>query len=244
MKYQKKQMFETYKEMCKKVAEEIREDLKRNPKQMLCIAAGNTSLGVFEELICMYEKHEVDFSEAYFVAMDEWMGMDERTPGSCGNFLVKYFLQHVNYASENIKLWNGKAADPYKECLEAEAFLNRAADKCIDYLVLGTGMNGHLALNEPGADFDGCAHVHELDETTKKVGQKYFEQQATLEQGITLGIRNFRDAKRTVLMINGAHKKEIAKRIFETNVPDCRIPATALYDFPNGSIYYDRDVFA
>ena len=76
MKENKKVSFKSYQDRCKQIAEEIRDDLKKNPQQMLCIAAGNTSQGVFDELIDMYQKKEVDFSKAYFVAMDEWVGMN------------------------------------------------------------------------------------------------------------------------------------------------------------------------
>lgn len=234
-------IFESYEAMCQKIAEEIQEDLKTHPQQLLCIAAGNTSLGVFHELIRMYREGSVDFSEASFVAMDEWVGMDEHTPGSCGNFLVKHFLRHVNYPSGQVRLWNGKAGNLEAECRSVEDFIRRADESSMDYLVLGSGMNGHLALNEPGADFHQGAHVHELDEVTKHVGQKYFEQTALLERGITLGIRDFQAAKRSVLMINGSHKREIAQKILAAKKADRQIPATALYDFPNGSIYCDQE---
>lgn len=241
MKEEKNVIFDSYQEMCKKIAEEIRDNLKDNSSQMLCIAAGNTSQGVFEELIEMYRQKEVDFSNAYFVAMDEWVGMNEKTEDSCGNFLMKNFLRYVNYPKEHVRLWNGKAEDLYEECKSVEAFLENAKDGVIDYLVLGTGMNGHLALNEPGADFNQCSHVHELDDTTKRVGQKYFKEETVLERGVTMGIKNFSEAKRTVLMINGSHKKEIARKIFNASKFDHRIPATALYNFSNGSIYCDRE---
>ena len=241
MENEKIRIFESYETMCLEIAEEIRADLKNHPRQLLCIAAGNTSLGVFDELIRMYREGSVDFSKASFVAMDEWVGMNETTPGSCGNFLVKHFLDHVNYPREQIRLWNGKAADLETECRSVEAFIRQSCTGTMDYLVLGSGMNGHLALNEPGADFDLGAHIHELDEVTKHVGQKYFEETAVLERGVTLGIRDFRAAKRSVLMINGSHKKEIAGKILASKKADSRIPATALYDFPNGSIYCDRE---
>lgn len=241
MKKNRKIIFKSYQDMCRQIAVEIRNDLKNNPQQMLCIAAGNTSQGVFEELINMYKNKEIDFSKAYFVAMDEWVGMNKDTPDSCGNFLIRNFLQYVNYPEEHIKLWNGNAEDLEAECQSVETFLKHAVDHVMDYLVLGTGMNGHLALNEPGADFGMRSHVHELDNVTKTVGQKYFENGATLTKGITMGICNFYEAKRTVLMINGSHKREITKKILDAEHVDSKIPATALYDFPNGSIYCDRE---
>lgn len=235
-------IFEEYMEMCRKIAEEIKADWDKNPRQMLCIAAGHTSLGVFDILKEMFEKKEIDFSQSYFVAMDEWLNMNEHTPGSCGDFLLKNFLNHVNYAPERVCLWDGCADRPQTECERVEAFVKENSENGrIDFLVLGCGMNGHLALNEPGVDFKSGAHMNLLDSMTKKVGQKYFEGEVPLEGGLTLGIRNFKEAERAILMINGSHKAEIAQRILESGQADARIPATVMKEFENGSIYCDRE---
>lgn len=232
--------FNTYDEMCRVTAEEIIEDLKANPGQMLCIAAGHTSLGVFTHLIRAYEDGRADFSRAWFTAMDEWLGMNETTPGSCGNFLVENFLSQVNYPPAHVRLWDGKAGDTDQECRDVTNFIaENAASQCIDYLVLGCGMNGHLALNEPGTVFDAGAHVCPLDPLTADVGQKYFDNGANLTGGITLGIGDFRRARRTVLLINGERKAGILSRILQAPKPDPAIPATALQLFPNASLYYD-----
>lgn len=232
--------FNTYDEMCRVTAEEIIADLKENPQQMLCIAAGHTSLGVFTHLIQAYKDGRADFSNAWFAAMDEWLGMDAHTPESCGNFLVENFLSHVNYPPTHVRLWDGKAADTAAECRSVMDFIEtHGRHHCLDYLVLGSGMNGHLALNEPGTPFDSHAHVCALDPITANVGQKYFTEGASLTGGITLGIGDFCSARRTVLLINGEPKADILSRILQAPAPDPAIPATALQLFPNASLYYD-----
>lgn len=232
--------FKTYDAMCLQTAEEIVSGLAANPEQMLCIAAGHTSLGVFTYLINAFHNGRADFSRAWFVAMDEWLHMDAHTPESCGSFLVEHFLSKVNYPKDHIRLWNGKAPDPQAECRSVEKFISaNATDGVIDYLVLGAGMNGHLALNEPGTPMDSRAHVSHLDALTAQVGQKYFSNGAALTGGITLGIGNFSEAKRTLLLINGEKKADILADILKSCGPDTALPATALYEFGNASIYYD-----
>ncbi len=235
-------IFETYDMMCRRVADEIEEDLKKNPQQMLCIAAGHTSLGVFKYLIQDYEQDKVDFSQAWFAAMDEWLYMSDKTKESCGYFLREHFLDHVNYAPDHIRLWNGAADNVQEECAQVEAFIkDHSVNGTLDYLVLGAGMNGHLALNEPGTSFNSRAHVTVLDPITQKVGQKYFSDKTALSGGITLGIDNFRQARRTVLMVNGSAKSEILSKILTAGAPNEQIPATALLTFENASLYCDRD---
>lgn len=193
-------------------------------------------------LIQDYQQGKADFSQASFAAMDEWLYMSDRTKESCGYFLREHFLNHVNYAPENVRLWDGTVSDTQKECRDVEEFIKtRSVNGTLDYLVLGAGMNGHLALNEPGTSFDSRAHVTVLDPVTQKVGQKYFSSEASLSGGITLGIDNFHQARRTVLMVNGAAKAEILSKILNAPAPDEQIPATALLTFENASLYCDRE---
>lgn len=237
------QIFESYDLLSEEIAKEITEDLNKNPKQLLCIAAGYTSLGVFKYLIDAYKAGKADFSKASFVAMDEWLHMSADTPESCGNFLVENFLKYVNYAPENVRLWDGTVADTDAECQDVLQFIENHGGH-MDYLVLGMGMNGHLALNEPGVDFNVSAHICCLDPVTQKVGQKYFTEGASLTGGITLGISDFKKAKRTVLAVNGAKKAELLKKVIDAKKAVNQLPATALYDFENASLYCDYEAGA
>ena len=233
-------MFDDASTLCAQIAEEIIQDLNQNPKQLLCIAAGHTSLGVFTHLLESYRLGKADFSQASFVAMDEWLDMSCHTPGSCGCFLVENFLRHVNYAPQNIRLWDGTASDLDEECAQVLQFIETHGGR-LDFLVLGVGMNGHLALNEPGTDFAASAHICPLDPVTQTVGQKYFSQQTNLTGGITLGIADFRSAKRSILAVTGEKKAIILKNILDCGSPNVQLPATALYEFPNASLYYDKE---
>lgn len=78
------------------------------------------------------------------------------------------------------------------------------------------------------------------DPITQKVGQKYFKGDAVLQGGATLGIQNFREAKRCILMINDSHKAGILYQIMQANQSDPAIPATAILEFENASLYCDR----
>jgi glucosamine-6-phosphate isomerase len=229
--------FDTYDLLCEKITAEICTAISVNPEFLLCIAAGFSSLGVFEGLVKAFKNKTVDFSRASFVAMDEWIGMDDKTPGSCGELLRKKLLDHVNFKEENIRLFNGKTENPEKECKEVEIFISSQTG-AIDFLILGSGMNGHIALNEPGTPFTARAHVANIDSVTREIGQKYFSVKTELQGGLTLGIDNFKQAKRTILMICGEHKKEILKQVL-LKAPSVTLPATAIKTFGNTSLYYD-----
>jgi galactosamine-6-phosphate isomerase len=233
-------MFEDYNALCGQISGEIIAALGENPALLFCIAAGHSSLGVFDGLGKAYGKKEADFSRASFVAMDEWTGMSEHTSGSCGMLLREKLLNRLNLVPENIRLFNGMAPDAAAECAEVEGFIAEHSSRgCIDYLVLGMGMNGHLALNEPGTPAGTRSHVATLDPVTREVGQKYFSAKTELTGGLTLGIANFSEARRTVLMVCGRHKGPVFGKFFASH-PDPAFPASWVKTFDNSSLYYDR----
>lgn len=105
-----------------------------------------------------------------------------------------------------MRMFNSNPADPEKECREIEKYIDDNGK--IDYMILGVGMNGHVALNEPGVDLTLGAHVATLANKTREVSSKYFENgtPVTLTRGLTLGYKNIFEAKDLVVILNGAHK--------------------------------------
>lgn len=229
-------VFETEQQMAEAAAELIAETLREDPKSQLCIAAGHSSVPLFRELARRFQAGEIDFSQAYFTAMDEWSGMNETTPGSCGDLLVRELLSEVNFPPEHIRLVNGKAEDPQAECEALKAHVE--AHGGFGLLVLGMGMNGHLALNEPGTSFSLSFHVSQLDEVTVQVGAKYFETAPRLTGGLTMGPQEIARSKRVVLLVSGERKKEILRRLLESPVTE-ELPASFLKSLPQASLWYD-----
>lgn len=233
------QRFETYEELCERIGDEIAAELRENPKMTLSIAAGHSSLGVLKVLREYYEAGKVDFSHANFVELDEWLGMSEETPNSCGAFLKAELLDVVPFGK--VRLFDGTLEDVESECRAVEEFIEKESKEGrIDYLILGCGMNGHLGLNEPGTPFDSRTRVTELDSVTLEVGQKYFKEQTKLEGGITLGMLNFQQAKRTVLIFSGAHKREALIKTLQEPV-SVKWPASAIRTYENAAVFYDAD---
>lgn len=227
-------VFDSYQAMCKTEAERIAHVVANNPTALLCLAAGHTSLGVFDELVMMYQRGEVSFSQASFVAMDEWQGMSVETDGSCGDFLQKHFISKVDFKA--VRYVDG-TADPKAECESLKAYIQDG----IDHLLLGIGMNGHLALNEPNTPFDSTVHATVLDEVTKTVGIKYFDGNTPLlNGGITIGIGDMVKARDIVLCANGSKKVNILHRMLNDEISPA-LPATVLRTLDHASVYCDKD---
>ena len=212
------------------------EQLKKKPESVLCVAAGHSSIGPLQILAERCEHGEVDFSRAKFIAMDEWLHMNETVPGSCGDFLHKQFLDRVNFKPENVRLIDGCAEDMDAECASLKAAIESAGG--FDLILLGMGMNGHLALNEPGTPFDSTVHTTQLDPITKEVGKKYFEDALQLSGGVTIGLGDMAKAKDVLLIVFGEKKREIIQTLLDSE-PTTALPASFLKTLPQARLWYE-----
>ncbi|MHB8962033.1 MAG: 6-phosphogluconolactonase [Saccharofermentanales bacterium] len=235
MKYK---IFDNYRSACEYVARDIAQMVHGKPDALLCLAAGHTSLGIFDVMAELQQSGEADFRSAYIVGLDEWSGMSREDDGSCAGFLYKSIYDRIGIPHGHIRLFDGKYTDGDAECRLVEEYI--ASRGGIDYMLLGIGMNGHLGLNEPGTDFTLGAHVTEISETTLAVGQKYFRQPTRIIGGITLGIRNILESRRIVVVADSARKSKIISEFYRLD-PDPELPATALKTAEHCEIVLDLD---
>ena len=228
--------FESEEAIAKATADLFCEQLKKKPDSVLCVAAGHSSIGPLQILVERFKRGEVDFSEAKFIAMDEWLHMNETVPGSCGDFLHKQFLDHVNFKKQNVCLIDGCAEDMEAECAALKVDIEKAGG--FDIILLGMGMNGHLALNEPGTPFDSTVHTTQLDPITKEVGKKYFEDTPQLTGGVTIGLGDMAEGRDVVLIVFGEKKREIIQKLLDSE-PTTALPASFLKTLPHARLWYE-----
>ena len=157
-----KQTFGDNDKLGKYVADQIEELISEKPNALICIAAGTSSLPVFNELVERVKTNQLSFNEASFIAMDEWVNFSINDDGSMGDFLTKHFLKNVNY--KEVLLFDGMGQDYEKKNKKAEEFIKDRG--IIDYIILGLGMNGHIALNEPGTQSEERTHFVRIDSVT------------------------------------------------------------------------------
>src|SRR5690606_8850859 len=167
-------------------ATEIAAQIADKPNSVLCLAAGDTPRMVYKLLTDIVRKENIDCSKCTFIGLDEWVGVAPENEGSCHYFLSENLLKPLSVAPGQSCLFNGMAKDLAAECNRVDSFIRDRGG--IDLMLVGVGMNGHVGFNEPRVAEDRYAHVVELHEMTRSVGQKYFKEAATLpQQGITLG---------------------------------------------------------
>ena len=174
------------------VAQRVIDTVSRKPNALICIAGGDTPLGVFDVLVRASEEGKVDFSHAAFVGLDEWLGLGKADKGSCREMVWGHFFSRLTLRDEQICFFDGLTTDPAQECRRVDSFISDHGG--IDTIVLGIGMNGHIGFNEPGAAIDTQCHVVDLDDVTQSVSVK-----STWETSCPSGSRNHRPRTATTL---------------------------------------------
>lgn len=224
------------------IAGGITKILHHKPDALICIAAGTTSFPVFDALLRRKAEGNVSFDQAAFIGMDEWLGLPMDADGAMADFLRKNFLDEAGF--RDVFLFDGMA-DPEAECLRAEAFLSAHGN--FDAIVFGVGVNGHVALNEPGVDPTLRVHVAEVSSVTADVAQKYFEGETPkLTRGITIGLGNAREARKLYVMANSPQKYpaiDRAIRLLERGETTAELPASFVLNLPQTEFCVTDDVF-
>lgn len=230
-----------YSTLSRTTADLVAAYLRAKPKSMICLASGHSPRGVFECLVSDVVSNRLSLDECTFISLDEWLGIPASQPGSCRDMMDKDLFKPLGVHPSRIVFFNGMSADPQREA----AVMNEVIDNAggLDIMLVGVGMNGHIAMNEPGTSFGIHAHVSTLAEETKTVGQKYFEKNTVLNHGLTLGLGHFREARLPILMAAGESKRNIMKKVL-TSAPDENLPASIIHLMPGAYVMLDKDAFA
>ena len=212
--------------------------LKENPTAVLCLATGDTPKLAYELVVKKAAAENVDFSQCYFVALDEWVGIEPTNEGSCRDFLQRTLFTPLKISEAQIHFFDGLSTDLESECRKMDEVI--AAKNGIDLMLVGVGMNGHIGFNEPGVSTNLMAHVIELDEITTSVGQKYFQQNTKLSHGITLGLIHILQSRKLILMANGSKKSAVIKKVVQDPVGTA-VPASYIREHANGIVMVDKE---
>ena len=231
---------EDFEAMSRKTAELIAETVNKKADALICLPAGETAIKTFEILKEMQTGGQVDFSVCAFVALDEWLDLEDESE-NCSAFLRRNFYYPLGIREEQITFFDVHASNLEQECRRVDQVIFDHGG--IDCMLLGVGMNGHLGLNEPNQSFDSYSKVVDLDTVTMQVGQKYFAEGMKLSRGVTLGIRHFYESKLVILQAGGSHKKEIIQKTYNTP-PTQALPATVMGILPKGVVVLDKEAAA
>jgi len=146
-------VFDSRQEMAEAAAENaatiIRDAITQRGAAYLIAATGASQFEFLEHLIA---KPGIDWKKCTFFHLDEYVGLPETHRASFRRYLRERIVQRVH--PEVFHLINGDAANPQGECQRVGELISRCV---IDAAFVGIGENGHLAFNDPPADFNNKA---------------------------------------------------------------------------------------
>ena len=233
----KKIVLDTLEDFSHAAADIYTQQLREKPDSVLGLATGSTPLGLYAELVRRYNAGEIDFSRARSFNLDEYYPIAGDHPQSYKYFMQEHLFSKVNF--ESSLLPDGEAADPQIECAKYDAAIEAAGG--IDLMLLGIGQNGHIGFNEPAPAYHMGTYLVDLTESSLTANSRFFsagEIQPT--RAFTMGIGAILKSRKILLLISGASKVSITKKLFEGKIYT-DVPACFLLVHPDVTVIMDKD---
>lgn len=207
---------------------------------ILGLPTGSTPLGVYAELIKMYQRGEVSFANVVTFNMDEYVGLTADHPQSYHYFMHENFFKHIDIKPENIHILNGMAQDVEQECENYEKSIKAAGG--IRLFLGGLGEDGHIAFNEPFSSLTSRTRIKTLTSDTIAVNSRFFEYDISQvpTTALTVGIGTIMDADEVLILANGTKKANAVYHAIE----DCvnhKWPVSILQTHRHAIIVCDND---
>ncbi len=182
---------------------------------VLGLPTGSTPLGIYKRLIELNKKGKVSFKNVITFNMDEYTGLAPDHDQSYHYFMHTNFFDHIDIKKENIHILDGKATDLQAECDKYEEAIKKAGG--IKLFLGGTGVDGHIAFNEPGSSLSSRTRVKTLTEDTRIVNSRFFggDVSKVPQTALTVGIGTITDAEQVVIMMNGYNKAQALQHAVE-----------------------------
>ena len=229
-----------YDEMSKKTAQIVADYVNQQPDLVFCLPAGGSPIGMYEELIRMYNNGEVDFSRMITMDMDEYVGVSKDDKNSYSYFLHEHFLNHVNVKEENVHVPNGLAKDMQAECERYNKLMDDLGP--LGLAISGIGDNGHIAFNEPGDYLIPRTHTVELAETTIKANARFFDSiDEVPRKAMSAGIADIMMCKKVLILASGKKKAAVVEKMFKNEIVTTMFPVSMMRLHSDVTFIIDED---
>lgn len=198
-----------------------------------------TGASQFDMLADLVQAEDINWPAVTAFHLDEYIGLPAVHPASFRKYLQERFASRVPLAV--FHSIQGDAPDPQAECERVGGLIREAP---IDLALVGIGENGHLAFNDPPADFvtEAAYLVVDLDEICRmqQVGEGWFASLETVpRQAISMSIRQIMLSRCVVCTVPDLRKAQAVRGSLESPVtPDC--PASILQQHENCHIFLDE----
>ncbi|WP_338227524.1 6-phosphogluconolactonase [Algoriphagus taiwanensis] len=224
--------------MSQKGFELVKKEIDQKPDLLFCVASGGSPSGLYAEM-AKEKSVNPDFCEKLrVVKLDEWGGLEKGSTFTSEFDVQSKFVQPMGIDPGWYWTIDPFTQDPEGDCQRMEQLIQREGP--VDICILGIGVNGHIALNEPGEILKSGFHVCQLAESTLNNGMiKSLKQPPTF--GMTMGVGEILQSRKILLFISGSGKKEAFERLKKPEI-STQFPASLLWLHANVEVIVDSSV--
>ncbi len=211
---------------------------QRTGRANIILATGASQFAMLDELVAA---DRIDWNVVTAFHLDEYVGMPATHPASFRRYLRERFVERLPKPLAAFHYLDAET-DPQNECRRVGGILQR---RPIDVAFIGIGENGHLAFNDPPADFqtEQPYLVVDLDEACRRqqLGEGWFP---TLDdvsrQAVSMSIRQIMNSEALICTVPDRRKAEAVQVAVEGPVtPD--VPASILQQHARVTLYLDGE---
>lgn len=216
----------------------IRKSLQKSGHANIILATGASQFGTLDNLS---RAGGIDWSKVTMFHLDEYIGLPETHPASFRKYLNERFVQKVD-GLDDTHFVMGDHEDPQAECDRLGKLI---LDHPIDVALVGIGENGHLAFNDPPADFDTTDPylVVELDTVCRKqqMGEGWFKSlEEVPRKAISMSVQQILKSMNIVCSVPDRRKAEAVKHCVEGEVSNLH-PASILQNHDHCTLWLDPE---
>lgn len=202
----------------------------------IILATGTSQFATLNQLI---SQKDIDWSKVSMFHLDEYIGLPMSSPASFRKYLKERFIDKVP-GLKAAYLINAER-DAKAECNRLNAII---AQHPIDVALVGIGENGHLAFNDPPADFETEEPyiIVNLDEPCRRqqLGEGWFPTLGDVpKQAISMSIKQIMKSKYIICSVPDSRKALAVKNSLEQDVSNM-YPASILQEHPDCTFYLDQ----
>lgn len=201
-----------------------------------------TGVSQFEFLDALTKHDEIDWSRTIMFHLDEYIGLPASHPASFRNYLHKRIVNLI-YPSK-IHFIKGDVLDPVQECKRINNIISKVK---IDVTFVGIGENGHLAFNDPPANFEikDPYIIVDLDEQCRnqQVGEGWFNSiEEVPKKAISMSIQEIMRAKNIICICPEKRKAEAVRNCLSEDIGITPMyPASILKKHERCYCYLDKE---
>jgi len=201
----------------------------------IIVATGSSQFDVLSALV---EQPDIDWSRVTGFHLDEYLGIDDQHPASFRKYLKERFVDKVPL--KKFHYVSGES-DPQAECERLGEIISQTQ---VDVAFIGIGENGHLAFNDPPADFETEEPylVVDLDQACREqqMGEGWFpDLDSVPARAISMSVKQILKSKHIVCTVPDERKSLAVQQAVEGDVSPS-VPASILQSHPNTNLYLDQ----